>query len=299
MDFHPPTAFDHQVADALFQMGSLSPLSCVSSLCPGPIASALLNSITSPPPAVRSIRMMNRSPDAGVLSDPLVATARNSRQASTRCLGDRFASWMIPFRTSGVARNRCCAFSRVAAPFAMRRSFSRCTAWTNGSLSAKRAQALSFRPYFDLIWSSGSSPSVKRQQSTIKPHPISLSRSISMPRRITLPRCEFESTSMLRPHSCCPDGSERRLGAGLNKVKAETALSVLAYNILRAINLVGASGLRAAAAKAQSDQLQVDIQVALLRNLLEQLRRDTEAREEDHQRREQDLRQDRDLWQRR
>ena len=54
----------------------------------------------------------------------------------------------------------------------------------------------------------------------------------------------------------------RRLGAGLNKVKAETALSVLAYNILRAINLVGASGLRAAAAKAQSDQLQVDIQVA-------------------------------------
>jgi len=91
----------------------------------------------------------------------------------------------------------------------------------------------------------------------------------------------------------------RRLGAGLNKVKAETALSVLAYNILRAINLVGASGLRAAAAKAQSDQLQVDIQVAILRNLLEELRRDTEAREEDHQRREQDLRQDRDRWQRR
>ena len=91
----------------------------------------------------------------------------------------------------------------------------------------------------------------------------------------------------------------RRLGAGLNKVKAETALSVLAYNILRAINLVGASGLRAAAAKAQSDQLQVDIQVALLRNLLEELRRDTEAWEEDHQRRDQDLRQDRDRWQRR
>src|SRR5215813_2550164 len=53
----------------------------------------------------------------------------------------------------------------------------------------------------------------------------------------------------------------RRLGAGLNKVKAETAISVLAYNILRAINLVGASGLRAAAAKAQSDQLQVDIKL--------------------------------------
>jgi transposase len=37
----------------------------------------------------------------------------------------------------------------------------------------------------------------------------------------------------------------RFLTRGLNKVKAETALSVLAYNILRAINLVGASGLRA------------------------------------------------------
>jgi hypothetical protein len=35
---------------------------------------------------------------------------------------------------------------------------------------------------------------------------------------------------------------------GLNKVKAETALSVLAYNILRAINLVGASGLSASLA---------------------------------------------------
>jgi transposase len=37
----------------------------------------------------------------------------------------------------------------------------------------------------------------------------------------------------------------RFLTRGLNRVKAETALSVLAYNILRAINLVGASGLRA------------------------------------------------------
>ena len=102
------------------------------------------------------------------------------------------------------------------------------------------------------------------------------------------------------PHTpVAPMARTRRLGAGLNKVKAETALSVLAYNILRAINLVGALGLRAAAAKAQSDQLQVDIQVALLRNLLEELRRDTEAREEDHQRRDQDLRQDRDRWQRR
>ena len=40
----------------------------------------------------------------------------------------------------------------------------------------------------------------------------------------------------------------RFLTRGLNKVKAETALSVLAYNILRAINLVGASGLRASLA---------------------------------------------------
>jgi hypothetical protein len=37
----------------------------------------------------------------------------------------------------------------------------------------------------------------------------------------------------------------RFLTRGLNRVKAETALSVLAYNILRATNLVGASGLRA------------------------------------------------------
>jgi transposase len=40
----------------------------------------------------------------------------------------------------------------------------------------------------------------------------------------------------------------RFLTRGLNKVKAETALSVLAYNILRTINLVGASGLRASLA---------------------------------------------------
>src|SRR5262249_55446399 len=85
---------------------------------------------------------------------------------------------------------------------------------TNASLLAKRAQALSVRPYFDLILSSASSPSQKRQQSTIKPHPISLSRSISMPRRTTLPRCEFESTSMLRPHSYCPDGSDAQIRCG-------------------------------------------------------------------------------------
>jgi transposase len=40
----------------------------------------------------------------------------------------------------------------------------------------------------------------------------------------------------------------RFLTRGLNKVKAETALSVIAYNILRTINLVGASGLRASLA---------------------------------------------------
>src|SRR6266480_5684006 len=51
-----------------------------------------------------------------------------------------------------------------------------------------------------------------------------------------------------------------------------------------------------APANPQPDQLHLDIQVALLRNLVEQLRRDTETREEDHRRREQDLRQDRDHW---
>ena len=47
---------------------------------------------------------------------------------------------------------------------------------------------------------------------------------------------------------------------------------------------------------AAQDQQQIDGQVALLRNLVEQLRNDMEAREEDHRRREQDLRQDRDHW---
>ncbi len=35
---------------------------------------------------------------------------------------------------------------------------------------------------------------------------------------------------------------------GLNKARAEAALSVLAYNIIRAINLVGAATLRASLA---------------------------------------------------
>ena len=37
----------------------------------------------------------------------------------------------------------------------------------------------------------------------------------------------------------------RFLTRGITKVKAETALSVLAYNILRAINLIGPLDLRA------------------------------------------------------
>jgi hypothetical protein len=49
-------------------------------------------------------------------------------------------------------------------------------------------------------------------------------------------------------------------------------------------------------ARPQQDQQQIDAQVALLRNLLEHLRKDMEARGEDHRRREQDLRQDRDHW---
>jgi len=51
-----------------------------------------------------------------------------------------------------------------------------------------------------------------------------------------------------------------------------------------------------AAASPQQNQQQIDAQVALLRNLIEQLRNDMEAREEDHRRREQDLRLDRDHW---
>jgi transposase len=63
---------------------------------------------------------------------------------------------------------------------------------------------------------------------------------------------------LMRQRRCAaehPFGTIKRMTAGgrfltrgLNKVKAETALSVLAYNILRAINLVGASGLRASLA---------------------------------------------------
>ena len=37
----------------------------------------------------------------------------------------------------------------------------------------------------------------------------------------------------------------RFLTRGLAKVKAEAALSILAYNILRAVNLIGASDLSA------------------------------------------------------
>jgi hypothetical protein len=63
---------------------------------------------------------------------------------------------------------------------------------------------------------------------------------------------------LMRQRRCAaehPFGTIKRMTAGgrfltrgLNKVKAETALSVLAYNILRAINLMGASGLRASLA---------------------------------------------------
>jgi hypothetical protein len=52
---------------------------------------------------------------------------------------------------------------------------------------------------------------------------------------------------LMRRRRCAAE-HPRFLTRGLNKVKAETALSVLAYNILRAINLVGASGLRASLA---------------------------------------------------
>ena len=64
--------------------------------------------------------------------------------------------------------------------------------------------------------------------------------------------------SLMRRRRCTaehPFGTIKRMTAGgrfltrgLNKVKAETALSALPYNILRAINLVGASGLRASLA---------------------------------------------------
>lgn len=52
----------------------------------------------------------------------------------------------------------------------------------------------------------------------------------------------------------------------------------------------------AAAVSPQQDQQQTDGQVALLRNLVEQLRNDLAAREENHRKREEDLRQERDRW---
>lgn len=63
---------------------------------------------------------------------------------------------------------------------------------------------------------------------------------------------------LMRQRRCAaehPFGTIKRMTAGgrfltrgLGKVKAETALSVLAYNVLRAINLVGANNLRASLA---------------------------------------------------
>lgn len=60
--------------------------------------------------------------------------------------------------------------------------------------------------------------------------------------------------SLMRQRRCAaehPFGTIKRMTAGgrfltrgLARVKAEAALSVLAYNVLRAINLVGASSLR-------------------------------------------------------
>ena len=60
---------------------------------------------------------------------------------------------------------------------------------------------------------------------------------------------------LMRQRRCAaehPFGTIKRMTAGgrfltrgITKVKAETALSVLAYNILRAINLVGPLDLRA------------------------------------------------------
>ena len=51
-----------------------------------------------------------------------------------------------------------------------------------------------------------------------------------------------------------------------------------------------------ATASPQQDRQQTDGQVALLRNLVEQLRNDMVTRDEDHRKREEDLRQDRDHW---
>ena len=60
---------------------------------------------------------------------------------------------------------------------------------------------------------------------------------------------------LMRQRRCAaehPFGTIKRMTAGgpfltrgITKVKAETALSVLAYNILRAINLIGPLDLRA------------------------------------------------------
>ncbi len=64
--------------------------------------------------------------------------------------------------------------------------------------------------------------------------------------------------SLIRQRRCAsehPFGTIKRMTAGgrfltrgLNKARAEAALSVLAYNIIRAINLVGAATLRASLA---------------------------------------------------
>ena len=127
-DFHLQTAFHALTAVAFFQMGSCSSLFPSSSLCPGSIVRGLLNVITSPPPAVRSIRIMNRSLDPDVASEPPPATWRSSLAASMRWRGDVEVSFKILPSTSGAWTNSDCAFSLAAAPLAMRCCFSRCTA---------------------------------------------------------------------------------------------------------------------------------------------------------------------------
>jgi transposase len=64
--------------------------------------------------------------------------------------------------------------------------------------------------------------------------------------------------NLIRQRRCAsehPFGTIKRMTAGgrfltrgLGKVSAEAALSVLAYNIIRAINLIGAATLRASLA---------------------------------------------------
>src|SRR5262249_41652016 len=84
--------------------------------------SGLLNSSTSPPPAVRSILMMNLSCSAAA-PGPFAANVSSTLLASIRCFADALVSDMMLSKMSGALTMSCCARSRLALPSRTRLTF--------------------------------------------------------------------------------------------------------------------------------------------------------------------------------